>query len=134
MAIVIKLEEMRTLYNFEPPIVAKVGIDNKLGKGATLMLAHPIIPPGGRNQRHYHVNTSAGQFLYKGHLRMFIGPDHEMKEIDVEEGDFVYVPRGEIHGLMNLSDTEPAELIATYCDVGSLEESGTIFVEPEWKK
>ena len=95
-------------------------------------MGYNMIPPGARNQRHYHVNTAAGQHVVKGRLRMFIGPDHDMKEIDVEEGDFVYVPRGEIHGLMNLSDTEPAELVATYCDVGSVEESGTIYVEPPW--
>jgi quercetin dioxygenase-like cupin family protein len=64
---------------------------------------------------------------------MFLGPDGDMQEVIVEEGDFIFVPKGEIHGLMNLSQTEAAELIATYDQVGTLEESGTVFVEPVWK-
>ena len=130
MATLIKYKEMRKLPDYEPPLDARIGIDNKLVKNSPLMMGHPIIPPGGRNQRHYHVNTAAGQHVVKGRLRMFIGPDHDLKEIDVEEGDFVYVPRGEIHGGMNRSDTEPVELVFTYPGVPDKEAAGTIEVPP----
>ena len=98
-----------------------------------MMMARVVIPPGGRNQRHYHVETDAGMHILKGRLKMFLGPDHEMREVVAEEGDFVFAPRGEIHGLMNLSNTEPAELVATYNSVGTLEEAQTVFLEPLWK-
>ena len=47
-------------------------------------------------------------------------------------GHAIRLAGGEIHGQMNLSDTETAELIACQ-SVGSAEETGTIFVEDEWK-
>lgn len=98
-----------------------------------MTMAHVVVPPGGRNQRHYHVQTDAGMHILKGRLKMFLGPDHEMEEAIAEVGDFVFVPRGEIHGLVNLSNTESAELVATYNSVGTTQEAQTIFIEPAWK-
>jgi quercetin dioxygenase-like cupin family protein len=45
----------------------------------------------------------------------------------------MFVPAGAIHGLVNLSDTEPVELLATK-NVSLEEEEGTVFVEPRWDK
>jgi uncharacterized RmlC-like cupin family protein len=53
-------------------------------------------------------------YILKGCLRFFFGPDHLQQEAIVEPGDFVFIPQGEIYGLENLSDTESAELVATY--------------------
>ena len=131
---VIRSKNVEVNKKFEPPIIPERGIlSTTVGYPIKMTMAHAIIPPGGRNQRHYHGKTDAGQYVLKGRLKMFLGPDGDMQEVIVEEGDFIFVPQGEIHGLMNLSQTEPAELIATYDQVGTLEESGTIFVEPVWK-
>jgi len=67
----------------------------------------------------------------KGKLRFFIGPDKQ--EAEAEAGDFLYSPRGEIHGLLNLSDTESAELIFTYPSAPSKDDAGTVYLEPVWK-
>ncbi len=56
-----------------------------------------------------------------------------MEEAIAEPGDFAFVPAGVIHGLMNLSDTEPAELISCY-SVGHRKDAGTVFIEPRWDK
>jgi quercetin dioxygenase-like cupin family protein len=53
-----------------------------------------------------------------------------MRIINLTSGDSVFVPQGEIHGLKNLSNTEPAEIAACYGRVGTKEEAGAIFVEP----
>jgi hypothetical protein len=42
------------------------------------------------------------------------------------------VPAGEIHGLMNLSDTENAELIFTYGNCPSRDAAKTIYAEKPW--
>ena len=131
---VIRAKDAQIDKAFEPPVVPYMGINSKsVGNPIKMTMAKSIVPPGGRNQRHYHVATDAGMYVLKGRFKYFLGPDHEMQEVIAEEGDFVFVPRGEIHGFMNLSKTESAEVIATYDDVGTLEESQTIFVEPVWK-
>jgi len=134
MAKVIKRKNLEGDMVYEPPLNIGFGINSETAEGAPMTMGHTIIPPGGRNQRHYHVNSAAGMYIMKGKLRMFIGPDIDMKEVDVEPGDFVYVPSGEIHGLINLSDTESAELIFTYPGASNKYEAGTIFLEKPWKK
>jgi len=71
-------------------------------------------------------------FILKGSLKIFCGPDHDIKEVVVEQGDFVYIPHGEIHGFMNMSDSEAAELIAVYGEVGHRDEAHTTYIEKPW--
>ena len=112
---------------------ATYGIEDKTVENPKMTMQHSVIPPGDRNQRHYHINCDAGMYIIKGRLKIFLGPDHEMEEAIVEAGDFAFVPAGVIHGLMNLSDTEEAELVATYSGVKSKEEAGVVLMEPRWR-
>ena len=88
---------------------------------------------GARNQRHFHVWTDALWYILKGRLKSFFGPDPELKEAVVEAGDFAYIPVGEVHGFMNLSEKETAELIAVYGETGSKEEAQAGYIEKPWK-
>jgi uncharacterized RmlC-like cupin family protein len=133
MAVLVKAKDLRKMENLEPPVNIGMGIDKTTCPGTPFTMGHPIVPPGGRNQRHYHIHTAAGMYIMKGHLRMFIGPEWKMQVFDAEAGDFLYVPKGEIHGLQNLSNTEPAEMVAMNSSSAHLEESGLVFVEPPWK-
>lgn len=127
---IIYAKDLQLIGGFEPPIRSQRGINAKTVEKPMLTVSHVFIPPGGRNQRHYHINNDAAGYILKGRLKMFFGPDHEIEEYIGEAGDFFYYPRGVIHGLMNISETETAEMIACYGGVGSIEESGTVFVEP----
>lgn len=118
----------------EPPLTLQKGICSKSVDNPNLKMTHTIVPAGARNQRHYHVHCDAGMYVLKGRLRMFFGPDHEIEESIAEAGDFIFVPTGIIHGFMNLSDTEPAEVITAKPSVGNDSQEGTIFVEPPWVK
>jgi len=111
---------------------AAYGIDTSAVENPKMTMQHSVVPPGARNQRHYHVTCDAGMYIVKGRLRMFFGPSHKQQEAIAEPGDFVFIPQGEIHGLENLSDTEPAEMIACYGGAGSKEEAQAIFMEPRW--
>jgi mannose-6-phosphate isomerase-like protein (cupin superfamily) len=51
----------------------------------------------------------------------------------MEAGDFLYIPRGEIHGNKNLSDTEPVEEITCHAGVTSFEDEATVRVEHLWE-
>ena len=131
---VIRPKDVDVNLKYEPPLTIGLGIDSKtVGMPIKMSMARVVIPTRGRNQRHYHINTDTGFHLLKGRLKWFLGPDHEMEEVIVEAGDFIFVPRGEIHGLINLSNTEPAEAVATANSAGSTEEGGTMYMEPVWK-
>ena len=131
---VIRGEELTWEPSQEPPLRSKRAICSKTVEIPRLSMNRAFIPPGGRNQRHYHVNCDSGMFVMKGCLKLFLGPDHEMEEVTAEAGDFVFVPAGVIHGLINLSKTEAAELVTSKNNVSSVMEQGTVFVESRWDK
>ena len=131
---VIRGKDLEFQKGYEPPLMGKTGICSKTVENPRLTQAHVIIPPGGRNQRHYHIECDAGMYILKGRVKMFFGPDHEAKEEILEAGEFFFVPKGEIHGLMNLSETETAEMVSAYGGAGSFKEAKTVFVEPSWEK
>jgi quercetin dioxygenase-like cupin family protein len=114
---------------YEPPLVIAFGVDRHSVGSATVTMGRTQIPPGGRNQAHYH-SCEASFFIRRGRIRLFIG--EERREFVAEENQFVFVPPGVIHGLQNLSDTEPAELIFTYGNCPSKDDAGTVFVEKPW--
>jgi uncharacterized RmlC-like cupin family protein len=130
---IVYAKDLKADGSFEPPIVALRGINSKTVESPMLTVSHVFIPPRGKNQRHYHINNDAAGYILKGRIKMVYGPDHQMEEYIGEAGDFFYYPRGVIHGLENLSDTETAEMIACYGGVGSIGESGTVFVDPPKK-
>jgi len=143
MAKLIRLSDVEP-ESYEPPLKSRRGIDAKRSKVACdtgydngrkprVTVSRTLLPPGGENQPHYHVKCDAGMHILSGRLRMFFGPPHQVEQADVEAGDFVFVPQGEIHRLVNLSKTEPAEWVSCYGGVSCWEEAETIFVEPPKK-
>jgi mannose-6-phosphate isomerase-like protein (cupin superfamily) len=132
MITVIRPPQVNRDVEYQPPLTVGWGIDKSTVPTVKNTMARSVVPPGGRNQRHFHVWTDALWFILKGSLKIFCGPDHDTKEFVVEEGDFVYIPHGEIHGFMNMSDSEAAELIAVYGEVGHREEAHTTYIEKPW--
>ncbi|MFC1909438.1 cupin domain-containing protein [Chloroflexota bacterium] len=118
---------------YAAPLITGFGINSETVENPDMVLGTSIMPPGGWNRRHYHTNADVAMYKIKGHDRMSIGPDHEMQEMDFQEGDFIYIPRGEIHGAINL-DNKEGFLVFCYVGAGgSLEEikKGKIYVVPE---
>ena len=129
---IINTEAVEKDTKYEPPLVIAWGVDENTTGTKTITMGRTIIPPGGRNQRHYHANCDAAFFVRKGAIRVFIGD--EKKEYIVPENHIVFSPKGAIHGLANMSDTETAELIFTYGNCPSKPAAGTVFVEDPWVK
>jgi quercetin dioxygenase-like cupin family protein len=117
---------------YEPPLVIAWGVDQATTGTKTITMGRTVIPPGGRNQRHYHANCDAAFFVRKGAIRIFLG--EEKKEYIVPENHIVFSPAGGIHGLENMSKTDTAELIFTYGNCPSRDAAGTVFVEDPWVK
>ncbi len=134
MATLVKVPDRDEDLNYEPPLVIGFGINDKTVPTPKLTMGHTIVPPGARNQAHFHANAAAGLFLKKGQLRLFLGKegDDGSQEMIMDEGDFLYLEPGEIHGLINTSDDDTAEIIFTYSGVASKDIAGTTFVEDRW--
>jgi len=129
MATIIRKEGLKENKTYEPPLVIGFGINNKTVEVPKMVMGHTVLPPGRRNRRHYHVNCNVGVYRIKGRARLLLGPGHEQEEFEVGPGDFVFIPAGEIHAAMNLSDKESTEVVFCYVGVNSIEEANTIFVE-----
>ena len=113
--------EASTIENIDPPFT----------------MSHAVKPPGTdtaiRSRAHYHLNSSRALYILKGHMRVFFGPQHDQQVFDVEPGDYIYCPKGEIHSELNLNPAEPTEWITVYVGVNNREESGRVFIEPPRK-
>jgi len=131
MATLIKKGQQR-IRQSKSTLVSRVGIDKGTIKNPPLAMAFITIAPGGGSARDYHIDCVQCIYVIKGRVRWYIGPHAE--EIDMEAGDFLYIPRGEIHGNKNLSDTEPVEEIACHVGVDSFEDEATVLVEHLFSK
>ena len=131
MATLIK-KNMQRIRQAKSTLTSRVGIDKNTVENPELAMAHVTIAPGGGSARDYHIDCAQCIYIIKGRLRWFIGPHSE--EIDMEAGDFLYIPRGEIHGNKNLSDTETVEEITCHVGVSSFEDEPTVPVEHLWEK
>jgi len=122
---IINTDKVEKDTTYEPPLMIAWGVDESTTGTKTITMGRTIIPPGGRNQRHYHANCDAAFFVRKGTIKVFIGD--EKKEYIVPENHIVFSPAGGIHGLLNMSNTDAAELIFTYGNCPSRQAAGTVF-------
>ncbi|MBT3992248.1 MAG: cupin domain-containing protein [Rhodospirillaceae bacterium] len=122
------VREPREDLQYAPSLVTGFGINDETVENAGMVMGTSIMPPGGRNYRHYHVNGDLSMYKIKGRDKLLIGPDDDLQELDFVEGDFVYIPRGEIHGAYNTLD-EPGFLVFCYTGINNVKELQKVYVE-----
>jgi uncharacterized RmlC-like cupin family protein len=66
-----------------------------------------FIPPGARAEPHVHVGFETGIYVLEGTVCTRWGPQLE-HEVVSRAGEFLFVPPGVPHEVINLSATEPA--------------------------
>jgi quercetin dioxygenase-like cupin family protein len=125
MATLVKKNVQKQIGNEK--ISVRLGLDRDTLENAELAMGIVTIAPGGGSARDYHIHGAQCIYVVSGNVRWFIGPYSEV--IDMEAGDFLYIPKGEIHGNKNLSDTEPVVEVALHLGVDSFDAEGTIPVE-----
>ena len=86
------------------------GVSEGLVGAEGIHLAVATIPPGCASSPHHHVNCESAIYVSKGKGRFLTGPTLGTT-LDIEEGDFLYVPQNSIHQPINDSLTDPMELI-----------------------
>ncbi len=77
-------------------------------------------PGAGRHELHYHEHAEEVSFYLKGRALRIVGDE----QFEVGPGDIGFVPAGVPHALINLSETEPIELICVYLGASSVEKTG----------
>jgi uncharacterized RmlC-like cupin family protein len=130
MSAILHHEEVEPDLEYEKGLDIRFGINDSTVGSKELTMGYTIIPPGVRNPAHYHPYAEAGFFIISGQLIIYLG--EERKKTLVRPGTFVYVSKGDIHGIENPSKTDPATLVFAYGNVPNKEASGTTFVEEAW--
>lgn len=113
---------------YEPPYRIRWGVDSHTTGTRTITMGRTIIPPGGKNELHYHKNCDTTIYVMKGPIYIYWREGEEVKKREVPPGHFVYFPQGCIHGQENPNPREPAELIFTYGAMPNKDAAGTTFV------
>ena len=86
------------------------GVSQGLVGAEGIHLAVANIPPGCASSPQHHVNCESAIYVSKGSGRILTGPQLETT-LNIEEGDFIYVPQGSVHQPVNDSLSDPLELI-----------------------
>jgi len=73
------------------------------------------IPPGGRSEPHSHQEHETAIYVLEGRVETRYGPGLASSVIS-EPGDFLFIPPGEPHVAINLSEIEPARAIVARND------------------
>jgi uncharacterized RmlC-like cupin family protein len=87
--------------------------------GLCLQLAS--LPPGGRARAHQHDEHESAAYVVAGDMVLWFGERLE-HSIVATRGDFMYIPSGVAHLVMNGSATEPAVAVLARTDADEQED------------
>ena len=76
--------------------------------------------PGGKTRIHHHGECETSIYILSGRARYTWGATGLEEALEAGEGDFIYIPAGEIHVEENASDTEPLVVVLTRNCPGSV--------------
>lgn len=93
-----------------PGMVREAGISNSLCGSNGLWMGTATNEPGAVAGAHHHGANESGIYILRGHLRFRWGDKLE-NVVDVEPGDFVFVPPFEVHMEENIDAEHDAELL-----------------------
>jgi uncharacterized RmlC-like cupin family protein len=89
-------------------LVRGFGVSQATTGSIHLSMAHGVVPLGANSTRHYHPFETA-VFIISGKARSCFGL-HDEESVDIEAGDFVYIPAYLPHSTANIGST-PLEYI-----------------------
>jgi uncharacterized RmlC-like cupin family protein len=83
-------------------LVRGFGVSQSTTGSTHLSMAHGVVPIGATSTRHYHP-FEAAVFIISGKARSYFGARDE-EWVDVEAGDFLYIPADLPHRTENIGD------------------------------
>ncbi|WP_067068207.1 cupin domain-containing protein [Carbonactinospora thermoautotrophica] len=81
------------------------GVSGATAGATRIWLGKVSNEPGHRSVAHHHGDAETAGYVLKGRARIYYGEDFK-EYVDLEEGDFIFVPPNFPHIEANLSDEE----------------------------
>ncbi|RPI99491.1 MAG: cupin domain-containing protein [Deltaproteobacteria bacterium] len=125
---IIDTEKIPIDSEYEKGFDIRFGVNDATCGAKKIVTGRTFLAPGGKNDPHYHANSEAVMYIMRGRIRVTAGTGDRKAEYVVGPGSFIYVPPGEVHGIVNDSDSEPADWIFMYPGVPNKEAAGTIIL------
>src|SRR5215207_3724151 len=91
-------------------VVREFGISRSSAGSSHLSMAYGVVPAGATSTRHSHPFETA-VFVISGRARAYFGLNDE-ECVDMEAGDFLYIPAGLPHSTANIGDTPVQYVLA----------------------
>lgn len=91
-------------------LVRGFGVSQPRTGSTHLSMAHGVVPAGESSTRHYHPFETA-VFIISGKAKAYFGP-HDEECVDIEAGDFVYIPADLPHRTENVGSTSMEYILA----------------------
>jgi uncharacterized RmlC-like cupin family protein len=93
-----------------------------------LWLGSVTLPPGGRTKAHVHDHHESGFYMLSGNeVELWSGQNLEVHAV-ARPGDFLYIPAGAPHVVVNRSLTTPAVFVGARSDPNEQE---SVILQPE---
>jgi quercetin dioxygenase-like cupin family protein len=127
MANKVSLKDIRPDLKYEPGFELHFGITDEFTDTKHGTLGRTLFPPKSQSRSHIHKNGDLHWYCISGKSIWLIGK--EKKEFVIEAGDFIYIPRGEIHSTIVPSETEPVVGVGGYFGCSNPLKSGKEIVE-----
>ncbi|MHB8669533.1 MAG: cupin domain-containing protein [Acidimicrobiales bacterium] len=86
-------------------------VSAELAGSEGIFMGSSRVPPGLRSSPHVHLNCESALYVASGRGRFLVGA-HLERALEVEEGDFLYVPPGAPHVVVNDSDADLVLVVA----------------------
>jgi uncharacterized RmlC-like cupin family protein len=97
---------------------AGISADSARARGLCLQLAS--LPPGARSRPHQHDQHESAAYVIEGEMVLWFGQALEHKVV-ARPGDFIYIPDGMPHLVLNPSDTDDAVAVLARTDPNAQE-------------
>lgn len=97
------------------------GISAASAGARALCLQLASLPPGARSRAHRHDEHESAAYVLEGEMVLWYGERLEHR-VAARRGDFVYIPDGVPHLVLNPSDSEPAVAVLARTDPAAQED------------
>jgi uncharacterized RmlC-like cupin family protein len=104
-----------------------LGVSDATAPARGLSLSLVIVPPGAASEPHYHDGFEAAIYQVEGRVETHYGAALQESVIS-EAGDFLFIPPGLPHQVVNLSATDRAVAVVARNDAGERER--IVIVQP----
>ena len=128
MAKVLSVKNLPVDQKYEPGFNLTFGITDDTTGIETATLVRTNFPPDTVSKPHYHENGDLMWYHMSGPKAIWNIGKEKIEHV-TEPGDFIFIPRGEIHNTVNNSKTESVEGIGGYGGCANPYKSGKIYVE-----